>query len=95
MSDAQFRPRRSQPPAVPARRSLQRRRRHFLKPDWPFTWLFLGFPVWWALGLGAMIQPFFAVIMATQLLHRRSVKIPAASASGASTSSGSSVRPSA
>ena len=55
---------------------MQRRRRHFLKPDWPFTWLFLGFPVWWALGLGAMIQPFFAVIMATQLLHRRSVKIP-------------------
>jgi len=63
-------------PAITSGPSLQRRRRHLLKPDWPFTWLFLGFPLWWALGLGAMIYPFFAVVMAAQLLQRRPVKVP-------------------
>ncbi len=48
----------------------------WLKPDWPFTFLFLGFPIWWALGLGSMIHPVFAVFMAFQLLQRRSVRLP-------------------
>ena len=51
-------------------------RRQWLKPDWPFTWLFLGFPLWWALGLGGMIHPVFAVIMGMQLLQRRRVRLP-------------------
>lgn len=64
-------------PAVATTRSSNARVRHVrLAPDWPFTWLFLGFPLWWALGLGALIYPLFATVMAAQLLHRPRVRLP-------------------
>ena len=34
-----------------------------LLPAWPVYLLFIGFPLWWALGLGAFIWPIFAVPM--------------------------------
>ena len=61
------------PSASPASRPTTK---VMLGPDWPFTWLFLGFPLWWALGLGATIYPLFAVVMAVQLLQRRRVRLP-------------------
>lgn len=38
---------------------------------WPLSILFLGFPLWWALGLRTLMPMFIAVVMADQLLRRR------------------------
>lgn len=43
---------------------------------WPFYLMFLGFPLWWALGISAFIWPVLAVPMALSLLQRRSVAAP-------------------
>jgi hypothetical protein len=39
------------------------------RPSWPVTALFLGYPIWWALGLGVLIFPLLAVPMAYLLLR--------------------------
>jgi hypothetical protein len=41
----------------------------FLKPGWPLSVLYLGFPVWWALGLAQVI--FFATALAMAVILRR------------------------
>jgi hypothetical protein len=41
----------------------------FLKPGWPLSVLYLGFPVWWALGLAQVI--FFAMALAMAVILRR------------------------
>jgi hypothetical protein len=41
----------------------------FLKPGWPLSVLYLGFPVWWALGLAQVI--FFASALAMAVILRR------------------------
>jgi hypothetical protein len=41
----------------------------FLKPGWPLAVLFLGFPLWWALGLAQLI--FFAMAFAMAVILRR------------------------
>ena len=48
----------------------------YLKPGWPLAVLFLGFPVWWALGLAQLI--FFAVAAAMAVILRRqgSLRVP-------------------
>lgn len=38
--------------------------------------LFGGFPLWWAFGLGELIWPIFGVLMAISLLQSRSIAIP-------------------
>jgi len=68
--------RRAPPAVAPRRASAVSVRRSRLKADWPFTWLFLGFPLWWALGLGSMIHPVFATVMAVQMLQRRDLRLP-------------------
>ena len=40
------------------------------RPSWPITALFLGYPLWWALGLGVLIFPLLAVPMAYLLVAR-------------------------
>jgi hypothetical protein len=45
-------------------------------PGWPLTWLFVLFPVWWALGLSHFIFFPFAAAMAVELLRRRPVYAP-------------------
>jgi len=47
-----------------------------LRPGWPLAALLVLFPLWWALGLGALIGPILAVPMAVHLLRRRPVRLP-------------------
>jgi hypothetical protein len=47
-----------------------------LGPGWPLTALFLGFPVWWALGLAQVIFFVIAAVMAVQLRRRGAVRVP-------------------
>ncbi|HZD37351.1 MAG TPA: O-antigen ligase family protein [Actinomycetes bacterium] len=46
-------------------------------PRWPLLALYLGFPVWWLLGLGAFIWPVLALPMLGSLLLRGRVRFPA------------------
>jgi hypothetical protein len=41
-------------------------------PSWPVTAMFVGYPIWWALGLGVLIFPLMAVPMVGLLLRRDS-----------------------
>lgn len=59
--------------ATSATGSTQRR---FLKPGWPIYVLFVGFPVWWALGLGGFIWPIMAFPMLLSLLRRDRIFAP-------------------
>jgi hypothetical protein len=47
-----------------------------LPPGWPLTVLFLGYPIWWALGLPTFIFAIMAVPMGINLYRRRSIKVP-------------------
>jgi hypothetical protein len=42
------------------------------RPGWPLTVIFLGFPLWWLLGLGMLIFLIMSVPMAIHLYQRRS-----------------------
>jgi len=44
--------------------------RRLLKPGWALFVLFVGFPIWWALGLGGFIWPVMAFPMLLSLLRR-------------------------
>jgi hypothetical protein len=49
----------------------------FEQPGWPLTLGFLGFPVFWACGLGEFVWPIVAVPMAVQMWpRRRTLKVP-------------------
>ena len=50
--------------------------RRFLKPGWPIYALFIGFPIWWALGLGGFIWPIMAFPMLLSLLRRERIFAP-------------------
>ncbi len=47
-----------------------------LPHGWPIYALFVGFPVWWFLGLGSFIWPIMAVPMGFSLLARERVRVP-------------------
>jgi xanthosine utilization system XapX-like protein len=51
-------------------------RRSGLPEGWPVLALFAGFPIWWALGLSAVICILFAVPMLAWLLARGRVRVP-------------------
>jgi hypothetical protein len=51
-------------------------RRRLLRPGWPIAVIFLGFPLWWLLGLGGFIWPVMAVPMLLSLMRRRKVVVP-------------------
>ena len=61
-----------QVPAAPSRAPEPR----FLRPGWPLSVLYLGFPLWWALGLAQVI--FFAMALAMVVILRRqgSLRVP-------------------
>ncbi len=48
----------------------------FLKPGWPLAALYLGFPLWWALGLAELIFFAAAAAMAVILYRQGSVRVP-------------------
>jgi O-antigen ligase len=45
-------------------------------PRWPFVVMFLGFPVWWVLGIGDIAWVVLAVVMTYYLVKRRQVSVP-------------------
>jgi hypothetical protein len=45
-------------------------------PRWPLLALFVGFPVWWLLGLGALIWPVLALPMLGALVIRGRLRVP-------------------
>src|ERR671931_1967127 len=45
-------------------------------PRWPLMALFVGFPVWWLLGLGALIWPLLALPMLAALVIRGRLRVP-------------------
>lgn len=59
-----------------ARQSAPPRRRRLLRPGWPLAALYLGFPVWWALGLAELIFFAAAAAMAVILWKQGSVRVP-------------------
>ena len=48
----------------------------FLKPGWPLAVLYLGFPLWWALGLAQLIFFAMAAAMAVILTEQRPLRVP-------------------
>lgn len=44
--------------------------------DWPLAALLVGFPVWWALGVGQLIWPVLAVPMAARLVVEGRLRMP-------------------
>ncbi len=64
------------PAAGPTAASVRHTRRR-LPQHWPLTLCIAGFPLWWALGAGALIWPVFAAPLAVRLVtRRRPVKVP-------------------
>lgn len=47
-----------------------------LGPAWPLKAFLLGFPLWWVLGLAGFIGPIAALVMAVQMLRRRTIRVP-------------------
>lgn len=47
-----------------------------LGPAWPLKALFLGFPLWWALGLASFIFLIAAAAMAVQMIRRGPIRVP-------------------
>jgi hypothetical protein len=45
--------------------------RPFSKPAWPIAWLLIGYPLWWALGLGDFIWMILAIPMAARMIGWR------------------------
>jgi hypothetical protein len=54
--------------AVPASR--------LFRPGWPLSVLYLGFPLWWALGLAQVIFFAMAAVMAVHLRRNRPLRVP-------------------
>ena len=67
-------------PAVSSNTGLVRRggRRHRLPVPWPLIVLFVAFPLWWVLGLSALIWSVLAAPMLIGLIWQQRTKAPAA-----------------
>jgi hypothetical protein len=52
--------------------------RRRLAPAWPLWALLVGFPIWWALGLGSFVFVLLAIPMAVELRRRRPLRLPRA-----------------
>lgn len=57
---------------------LARLRHRYLTPGWPLAALFVGYPLWWLLGISQVIFLVAAAVMALELAGRRQVLVPAA-----------------
>jgi hypothetical protein len=62
----------------PARAALpgSTRSARFLKPGWPLVILYVGFPLWWALGLAQLIFFVVATAMVVILKRQGHVRVP-------------------
>lgn len=59
-----------------APRTNPRRLTGLLKPGWPLSLLFVGFPLWWALGISEFMAMAMGVVMAVDLVRRRRILAP-------------------
>ena len=50
--------------------------RRLLRPGWPIYLVFVGYPLWWVLGLGGFVWPIVSVPMLLSLLRRKNVVAP-------------------
>lgn len=63
--------------AAPGTRPQAKGWLHRLPAHWPITLCIAGFPLWWALGAGALIWPVFAAPLAVRLItRRRPIRVP-------------------
>ena len=46
------------------------------RPDFPFVALFVGYPLWWILGLSQLAFLIAAIPLAVQLVRRKTVRVP-------------------
>ena len=60
----------------PVRHTSADRPRGTLRPGWPLSVLFLGFPLWWVTGFSVFIFLIAAVPMAAHLVRRRPIAVP-------------------
>ncbi|MGO8884012.1 MAG: O-antigen ligase family protein [Streptosporangiaceae bacterium] len=49
-----------------------------LQVTWPLVFLFVGFPVWWLVGVSAFTWPVIAILMIVALVWRRRTRAPVA-----------------
>lgn len=45
-------------------------------PGWPFIWFFVGYPIWWILGITEIVPALAAGVMIVHLTRRKSVWVP-------------------
>lgn len=66
------------PRGAPSPLSSQRRRARLslFHPGWPFTWFFVGYPVWWLLGLTWLAALIASGVMIGHLFRRHVVPVP-------------------
>ena len=53
------------------------RLRKWLGPAWPLKLLLVGFPLWWALGVGSLAFLIAATAMCVQMVRRGQIRVPA------------------
>ncbi len=63
-------------PPRPLMSPTPRDRRAGWPAAWPVAALFVGFPIWWALGIAFVIVPLLAIPMTLRLIRRRNVVLP-------------------
>lgn len=59
---------------APRRRASLRDR--LFSPGWPLAWLFVGYPLWWVLGITEAMTFTLAAVMGIVVLRRRTILIP-------------------
>jgi hypothetical protein len=63
-------------PVVVSSTPPRRTRGWTLPAHWPLSLTILGFPLWWAFGLSAIVPMAMGVVMADQLLRKRRLVLP-------------------
>lgn len=63
-------------PLPSVRRRPRTLRQRLFAPGWPLAWLFLGYPLWWILGVSEGMTFALAGVMALELVRRRPVIAP-------------------
>ena len=65
-----------EPPTVERHRMRPFGDRRLFGPGWPLKVLFIGFPLWWVIGLSEPMCFVAGALMALELLHRRRLEFP-------------------
>ncbi|MEO7061181.1 MAG: hypothetical protein ABI083_15775, partial [Lapillicoccus sp.] len=60
-------------PRSPVRRSVKER---LFAPGWPLGWLFVGYPIWWILGVTEAATFVLSGVMAAALFRRKTTRTP-------------------